>query len=72
VVQSGSVAFGPRSADNRLVTDSTPFSRENGSPYPSWVPDEMSYAGPEHLDAAFIAGFDRKQAPRSHPPLARR
>jgi ubiquinone/menaquinone biosynthesis C-methylase UbiE len=23
--------------------------------------DEMAYAGPEHLDAAFAAGFDRKQ-----------
>jgi ubiquinone/menaquinone biosynthesis C-methylase UbiE len=23
--------------------------------------DEMAYAGPEHLDAAFVAGFDRKQ-----------
>ncbi len=26
--------------------------------------DEMAHAGPEHLDAAFIAGFDRKQG---HP-----
>ena len=23
--------------------------------------DELAYAGPEHLDAAFVAGFDRKQ-----------
>ena len=23
--------------------------------------DELTYAGPEHLDAAFVAGFDRKQ-----------
>ena len=23
--------------------------------------DEMAYAGPEHLDAAFVAGYDRKQ-----------
>jgi len=23
--------------------------------------DELVYAGPEHLDAAFVAGFDRKQ-----------
>src|SRR5690349_25141076 len=23
--------------------------------------DERAYAGPEHLDAAFVAGFDRKQ-----------
>jgi ubiquinone/menaquinone biosynthesis C-methylase UbiE len=27
----------------------------------SWLLDEMAHAGPEHLDAAFIAGFDRKQ-----------
>jgi ubiquinone/menaquinone biosynthesis C-methylase UbiE len=28
---------------------------------PSWMLDELAHAGPEHLDAAFIAGFDRKQ-----------
>jgi SAM-dependent methyltransferase len=27
----------------------------------SWTLDELAYAGPEHLDEAFIAGFDRKQ-----------
>jgi SAM-dependent methyltransferase len=26
-----------------------------------WMPDEMAYAGPEHLDPEFVAGFDRKQ-----------
>jgi SAM-dependent methyltransferase len=26
-----------------------------------WMLDEMAHAGPEHLDAEFIAGFDRKQ-----------
>src|ERR1051326_5606723 len=26
-----------------------------------WMLDEMAHAGPEHLDEAFIAGFDRKQ-----------
>jgi ubiquinone/menaquinone biosynthesis C-methylase UbiE len=35
------------------VTDSTAS--------PAWFLDEMSHAGPEHLDPAFIAGFDRKQ-----------
>ena len=30
----------------------------------SWVLDEMAHAGPEHLDPAFIAGYDRKQG---HP-----
>src|ERR1700760_2792651 len=27
----------------------------------TWLPDELLHAGAEHLDAAFIAGFDRKQ-----------
>src|SRR5580692_5435416 len=27
----------------------------------SWMLDELAYAGPEHLDEKFIAGFDRKQ-----------
>jgi ubiquinone/menaquinone biosynthesis C-methylase UbiE len=26
-----------------------------------WMLDELAHAGPEHLDAEFIAGFDRKQ-----------
>ena len=26
-----------------------------------WMIDELAHAGPEHLDAAFVAGFDRKQ-----------
>jgi SAM-dependent methyltransferase len=26
-----------------------------------FVPDELAHAGPEHLDAAFVAGYDRKQ-----------
>jgi ubiquinone/menaquinone biosynthesis C-methylase UbiE len=26
-----------------------------------WMLDELAYAGPEHLDAEFVAGFDRKQ-----------
>jgi len=30
----------------------------------AWMLDEMAHAGPEHLDAEFIAGFDRKQG---HP-----
>lgn len=28
---------------------------------PSWMLDETIYAGPEHLDPGFVAGFDRKQ-----------
>jgi ubiquinone/menaquinone biosynthesis C-methylase UbiE len=27
----------------------------------AWVLDELAHAGPEHLDPAFVAGFDRKQ-----------
>jgi ubiquinone/menaquinone biosynthesis C-methylase UbiE len=27
----------------------------------SWMLDELAYAGPEHLDPDFVAGFDRKQ-----------
>ena len=27
----------------------------------TWVIDELAHAGPEHLDAAFVAGYDRKQ-----------
>jgi SAM-dependent methyltransferase len=30
----------------------------------SWVLDELAHAGAEHLDGAFIAGYDRKQG---HP-----
>lgn len=28
---------------------------------PSWMIDELDYAGPEHLDEDFVAGYDRKQ-----------
>jgi SAM-dependent methyltransferase len=27
----------------------------------AWMIDELAYAGPEHLDAEFVEGFDRKQ-----------
>jgi SAM-dependent methyltransferase len=27
----------------------------------TWMIDELAYAGPEHLDPEFVAGFDRKQ-----------
>jgi SAM-dependent methyltransferase len=27
----------------------------------AWILDELAHAGPEHLDPAFVAGFDRKQ-----------
>jgi ubiquinone/menaquinone biosynthesis C-methylase UbiE len=27
---------------------------------PRWFPDELAHAGPEHLDADYVAGYDRK------------
>ena len=37
----------------------------------AWMIDELAHAGPEHLDAAFVAGFDRKQGyPDPAPDLA--
>jgi ubiquinone/menaquinone biosynthesis C-methylase UbiE len=35
--------------------------RENGQVAEPWMIDELEHAGPEHLDPAFVAGFDRKQ-----------
>jgi hypothetical protein len=26
-----------------------------------WMLDELAHAGPEHLDPAFVAGYERKQ-----------
>jgi len=38
---------------------------------PKWTLDEQAYAGPEHLDADFVAGYDRKQGfPSPEPDLA--
>jgi len=28
---------------------------------PKWTLDELAHAGPDHLDADFVAGYDRKQ-----------
>jgi ubiquinone/menaquinone biosynthesis C-methylase UbiE len=37
----------------------------------SWMLDELAHAGPEHLDAAAVTGFDRKQGyPDPEPDLA--
>jgi ubiquinone/menaquinone biosynthesis C-methylase UbiE len=36
-----------------------------------WTLDETAHAGPEHLDPAFVAGYDRKQGyPSPEPDLA--
>ena len=34
---------------------------ENGLVTEPWIIDELAHAGPEHLDPAFVAGYDRKQ-----------
>jgi len=36
---------------------------------PSWQPDEVAMAGPEHLDPEYAAGFDRKSAFDPGPDL---
>jgi SAM-dependent methyltransferase len=37
---------------------------------PPWYPDELVHAGPEHLDAAYVAGYDRKAGPEWTDDLA--
>lgn len=34
---------------------------------PRWFPDELAHAGPEHLDPAYAAGYDRKTGPHFDP-----
>jgi SAM-dependent methyltransferase len=37
---------------------------------PAWFLDEIAHAGPEHLDPAFVSGYDRKQGhPDPEPDL---
>src|SRR6185503_7468200 len=36
----------------------------------AWYPDELAHAGPEHLDEAYVAGYDRKAGPESGEDLA--
>src|SRR5919199_923076 len=33
---------------------------DHSTPQPAWYLDELAHAGPEHLDAAYVAGYDRK------------
>ena len=35
--------------------------QDNGLVTETWMIDELAHAGPEHLDPAFVAGYDRKQ-----------
>lgn len=37
---------------------------------PSWFLDELAYAGPEHLDSTYIAGYDRKAGTNPADDLA--
>jgi cyclopropane fatty-acyl-phospholipid synthase-like methyltransferase len=37
---------------------------------PGWYLDELAHAGPEHLDEAYVAGYDRKAGPESGEDLA--
>jgi SAM-dependent methyltransferase len=49
-------------AARRVAGAETPCGRgENGLVTEPWMIDELAYAGPEHLDPAFVAGYDRKQ-----------
>ena len=36
-------------------------SHKNGLVTETWMIDELAHAGSEHLDAVFVAGYDRKQ-----------
>lgn len=38
--------------------------------HPDWYPNELAHAGPEHLDEAYVAGYDRKAGPESGEDLA--
>jgi ubiquinone/menaquinone biosynthesis C-methylase UbiE len=40
-------------------------------PPPRWYLDELAHAGPEHLDAAYVAGYDRKARVDPTDELAR-
>ena len=37
---------------------------------PGWYPDELAHAGPEHLNEAYVAGYDRKAGSESAEDLA--
>jgi len=55
------------SVDLRSVLETCCGREENGGVTETWMIDELAHAGPEHLDAAFVAGYDRKQG---HPDPA--
>lgn len=39
-------------------------------PIEAWWPNELDYAGPEHLDASYVAGYERKAAFDPAPDVA--
>src|ERR1700678_1306795 len=49
------------SGDRRLAGKLRCGAGDNGRVTASWMIDELAHAGPEHLDPAFVAGYDRKQ-----------
>src|SRR5258708_18095336 len=40
-------------------------------PSPHWFLDELAYAGPEHLDESYVAGYGRKAGYDPSPDVAR-
>src|SRR5262249_1129299 len=51
----------PRSRERRRAVRSCRRRCHDRNVGKAWMVDEVAHAGPEHLDAAFVAGFDRKQ-----------
>lgn len=49
----------------------SPGSMHNMTVTRSWMIDELAFAGPEHLDDEYVAGYDRKQGwPDASPDIA--
>jgi 2-polyprenyl-3-methyl-5-hydroxy-6-metoxy-1,4-benzoquinol methylase len=62
-LSSNGLAPATRMGDGQPVTDDTS---------PAWWIDELAHAGAEHLDADFVAAYDRKQGhPSVEPDLVR-
>src|SRR5215510_13568286 len=52
---------GRRSRERRRGVRSCGWRCQDRNMSKAWMIDEVAHAGPEHLDAAFVAGYDRKQ-----------
>jgi ubiquinone/menaquinone biosynthesis C-methylase UbiE len=44
---------------------------DRSQPQPRWYLDELAHAGPEHLDPAYVAGYDRKARVEPTAEIAR-